>query len=77
VTDFVVPSPFGEASFGLFLSRQLLGFRSVDDDGKIKDTVAAKGKRIVGDGKLDQEGKEQVRKSKKEPVVKPSVTWTI
>ena len=43
--------------------------------GKIKDTVVGKGKQVVaeviGDGKLAEEGKEQVRKSDKEPAVKP------
>ena len=55
-----------------------LGFQSVDHNGKIKDTkdtVVGKGKQVVaeviGDGKLAEEGKEQVRKSEKEPAVKP------
>jgi hypothetical protein len=34
----------------------------------VKDKVVAE---VIGDGKLAEEGKEQVRKGDKEPVVKP------
>jgi len=43
--------------------------------GKLKDKVVGKAKEIVaevnGDGKLAEEGKEQVKKSETEPALKP------
>jgi uncharacterized protein YjbJ (UPF0337 family) len=43
--------------------------------GKLKDKVAGEVKQVVaevtGDGKLAEEGKQQVKKSKSEPIVRP------
>ena len=43
--------------------------------GKLKDKIAGKAKQavaeITGDGKLAEEGKEQVRKGENEPAGKP------
>jgi hypothetical protein len=47
--------------------------------GKVKDKLVGKAKgaiaEVIGDGKLAEEGKEQVEKAAKEPGAKPLGNW--